>query len=277
MEDWTKRMNDVMDYVEEHLGEEVDEDTVGKIMGSSYSSFQSTFTQITDLSFAEYIRRRKLTCAAYDLQNTDEKIIDIGLKYGYQSPDAFSAAFKRLHGIAPSEARKFGVTLTFYCRLKFEITIKGVEKMKYEILDRDPFEVIGIRRTTPYGAGTWAIVKSDGSNEKMKEVAGKFFDLGLCFGFKEDGSNDYMCAVDWNQGPLDGYDYYKYPAATWLRFEAIGTITDNTLTNVWRQINEEFLPQSKYSKCGLPTIERYVVWNEAEDLCNVEIWIPVAA
>lgn len=275
MDNWTSRMNDMMEYVDTHLNEDIKEEDISRIMGCSYAAFQSSFTQITELSFTEYIRRRKLSLAAYDLQNTEEKIIDIGMKYGYQSPDAFCIAFKRMHGMTPSEARKQGVLLSFYCRLQFEVKIKGVKKMNYEIVEREPFSVLGIRRTTPYGGGTWVIVKKDGSNEAMKAISGKFFDLGLCFGFDEKGANDYMCAVEWSGKPVGNFDYYEYPQATWLRFQVSGSIQHNVLTSLWRQINEEFLPQSKYSKCGLPTIEKYVAWNELEDFSSVEVWIPV--
>ena len=144
--------------------------------------------------------------------------------------------------------------------------------MEYEILKKEPFKVIGIRTIAPYGGGTWVIVKSDGSNEKIKEISGKFFDLGICFGFREDGSNDYMCAVEWTGDDVPGFVSYEYEAATWLRFESKGKISDNVLGNVWSQINNEFLPKSKYYKAG-PTIEQYILWNDAEDICHVDIWL----
>ena len=146
--------------------------------------------------------------------------------------------------------------------------------MNYTIVEKESFGVLGIRRIVPYGGGTWAIVNTDGSTERIKALSGRFFDLGLCFGFQPDGSDDYMCAVEWDGGDVEGFDRFTYPAATWLIFEAKGKISDNVLNETWSRINEEFLPGSKYEKCTA-TIERYVVWNEAEDLCTVEIWIPV--
>jgi len=272
--DWTTRMNLVMDYVEEKLGGNILEEEIAKIAACPYSTFQSSFSQITGISLGEYIRRRKLTRAAYDLQNTDLRILDIGIKYGYNSADAFRVAFKSLHGVTPNDVRKINVKLTFYCRLYFDITIRGVEKMDYTIAEKDGFKVLGIRRITPYGGGTWAIVKSDGSNDKIKEISGKFFDLGLCFGFGEDGSDDYMCAIEWEGEEVEGFTTFSYPPALWLVFEAKGAISDNILGNVWNRINNDFLPNSKYEKC-MATIERYVYWNDAEDICDVEIWIPV--
>jgi AraC family transcriptional regulator len=276
--DWVERINAVVDYIEGRIESEepIDEIAISKIAACSFGLFQGSFAQMSGISLSEYARRRKLTLAAHDLQNTDAKVTDVAMKYGYQSADAFSVAFKRLHGISPMESKKPNMKLTFYCRLRFALTIQGVDRMDYTIIERGVFNVAGIRRTTPYGGGTWAIVKSDGGNDRANELFGKFYALGLCFGFGDDGSNDYMCAVEHGGELPDGLDSFSYPAATWLKFEAKGTITGNTLGNVWQRINNEFLPQSKYEKSELPTIEKYVSWDEAANLCNVEIWIPVA-
>ncbi|SDY31282.1 AraC family transcriptional regulator [Evansella caseinilytica] len=274
--EWVDRMNIVIDYVENHLNSEIDSEEISRMMACPFTVFQRSFIQITGIPLSEYIRRRKLTCAAHELQNTADKIIDIALKYGYESADAFSVAFKRLHGVAPSIARKSGVKLTFYCRLYFALTMKGVDKMDYKLVNRERFKVIGKRCTTQYGGGTWAIVKSDGSAETMKELSGHMCDLGLCFGFGEDGSNDYMCGIEWDKDDVPEFDSYVYPEAAWLIFEANGKISEQVLNHVWQRINHEFLPQSKYKKSGLPTIEKYVLWDDAADVCQVEIWIPVA-
>ena len=127
--DWPHRMNLIMDYVEENLCSCISEQAIAKIAACPYSVFQASFSQITGFSFSEYVRRRRLTCAAHDLQNTNEKVIDIALKYGYQSADAFRVAFRALHHLSPTEARKNSAHLTFYCRLYFEITVKGVQKL----------------------------------------------------------------------------------------------------------------------------------------------------
>ena len=273
--DFAERMNRVMAYIETHLGEEVCPQDVARIMAGSFSGFQRSFSQLAGIPLSEYIRRRRLSCAAYDLQNTREKVIDIALKYGYGSPDAFAAAFKRLHGIYPAAARKPGVKLSFYCRLTFVLTMKGVSKLDYTIFEREGFQVVGRRCVTPHGGGTWAIVKSDGSGEAVQKRFGRPYDLGLCFGFLADGSNDYMCAVEWDGEDTAGFDTYTYPRATWLLFEAEGAISGHALGNIWQRINQEFLPQSRYEKSGLPTIEKYVLWDEANDKCRVEISIPV--
>ena len=148
--------------------------------------------------------------------------------------------------------------------------------MEYQLIERGPFSVVGIRRVTPDGGGTWGIVKSDGSNDRAKSLFGRYFDLGLCFGFGEDGSDDYMCAVEYDGAPPEGFDSYTCPASSWLKFAADGPVSANTLGDTWWRINSEFLPQSKYKKSELPTIENYILWDNDADICNVEIWIPVS-
>lgn len=149
--------------------------------------------------------------------------------------------------------------------------------MEHTMVEKGAFKVLGTRMVTPNGGGTWGVVKSDGSNERIKKLTGKYFDLGLCFGFDESGANDYMCAIEWDQEETGGFQIYEYPPATWLIFKTQGKISEDVLGNLWFEINRDFLPQSQYGKCGLPTIERYIIWDEKKDECSMEVWIPVKA
>ena len=274
--EWVDRMNAVIDYVESHLCDEISSDEVSRIIACPYTVFQRSFVQITGVTLSEYIRRRRLTSAAYEIQNTDKRILDIALEYGYESADAFGVAFKRLHGIAPNMVRKTDTQLKFFSRLHFTLIIKGVDEMDYKMMEKDSFHVVGVRRTTPTGGGTWAIVKSDGSIEKMRGIAGEgFISMGLCFGFGDDGSNDYMCGFEYGGGEILGFDQYTVPKSTWLVFEAKGAISEGVLGNTWNRIYGEFLPQSEFRQRDLPTIERYIKWDEKTDQCKVEIMMPI--
>lgn len=272
---WVDRMNAVMDYVENHLCDDLDTDEISKIIACPFMVFQRSFVQIAGMTLSEYTRRRKLTCAAYDIQNTEMKITDIALKYGYESPDAFSVAFKRLHGIAPLMTKKTDAKLKFCTRLHFTLTLKGVYEMDYQFVEKDSFKVIGVRRTTPYGGGTWGIVKSDGSIERMQAICPDAVSYGLCFGFGDDGSNDYMVGFEYDGEGDAGFDSYVYPKARWLKFLAEGSIAENALGDTWSRIYGEFLPQSEYTQSDLPTIENYVIWDDEKAFCKVEIWIPI--
>ena len=273
--EWVDRMNRAMDYIERHLCEELDPEELGRIMACPYKSFTRSFAPITGLSLSEYKRRRRLTLAAHDLQHTDLRVIDVAVKYGYDSADAFTAAFKRMHGMTPQEARVPGAQLKFFPRLKFTFTIVGVQEMTYRVEKKSAFSVLGVRRITPDGGGTWGIVKEDDTRERLLALTGNACELGLCFGFLENGSNDYMCGAVHKDAENHGFDRFDYPETTFLVFEAKGSIADGMLWKTWQRIYGEFLPQSGYTQRDLPTIERYVVWDEGKDDMLVEIMIPV--
>lgn len=128
--DWQRGMNKAIDYIEHSLTGEMNLEIAAKHAGCSIWEFQRVFSFITHTSLGEYIRRRKLTLAAEDLRTSEEKIIDIALKYGYDSPAAFSRAFSQLYGRAPSLARCESASLTPYPKITFESNSEGrVHKM----------------------------------------------------------------------------------------------------------------------------------------------------
>ena len=121
--DWLKRMNSVLDYIEDNLDGEIDENKIAALSAVPKGMFQRIFAIITDMTLSKYIRKRRLTKAASDIRNTDLKIIDIAVKYGYSSANAFSAAFKKFHGIMPSRARASGAQLQQFQPFTFILTI----------------------------------------------------------------------------------------------------------------------------------------------------------
>jgi len=142
--DWLERMNSAMNYIETNLADNISYDDIAQIACCSTYHFQRMFPFLTGISLSEYIRRRRLTSAAIELQTTDVKVIDVALKYGYQSPEAFARAFKNLHGIMPTSAREQGVSLKAYPRISFHISIKGDVEMNYRIEQRGAFEMFGV-------------------------------------------------------------------------------------------------------------------------------------
>lgn len=142
--DWLSRMNNAMDYIESNLAYDISYDKIAQIACCSTYHFQRMFPFITGVSLSEYIRRRRLTLAAFELQTTDAKVIDVAMKYGYESPEAFARAFKNLHGIIPISARDTGVALKAYPRMSFHISIKGDVEMNYRIEQRGSFEMFGV-------------------------------------------------------------------------------------------------------------------------------------
>jgi len=283
MQNWVNKINEVIDYVEDNLSEEIDTKKISSIMACPYSVFQRSFVQIVGITLGEYIRQRKLTTAACDILNSNAKIIDIALKYGYESTDAFTVAFKKHHGITPSSVRTPEVNLKFYPRLRFTLSIKGVEEMNYRVVTKEAFKVIGRRRITSaeaYAAGsrgTWGVARADGSIDQMMKMIppGTPF-LGLCFGFGEDRSNDNMVGIEYDGDDVEGLESYIYPKLNWLIFSDEGKIDDNILYKLWDRIYSDFMPQSEYKQADFPTMETYIEWDRKKNFCKLEVWIPVS-
>ena len=141
--EWIERLNKTISYIEEHLAEEISYDELAHIACCSSYHYQRIFAYMAGIPLSEYIRRRRMSLAAIDLQNGNEKIIDIGMKYGYASPTAFNRAFQSVHGIAPSIAKKGGTTIKSYPPISFKLTVKGVEELSYRIETKDSFRIVG--------------------------------------------------------------------------------------------------------------------------------------
>ena len=129
---WYERINEAFDYIEDHIDSNIEIDKVANIMGQSTISFQRTFSIFMNMSIYEYIRRRRMTLAANELQTNSIKVIDVALKYGYESPESFTRAFKEIHGISPSAARKKDVQLILFPRITFLLTVKGDFEMDHK-------------------------------------------------------------------------------------------------------------------------------------------------
>ena len=142
--EWIERFNEAISYIEEHLTEEIDYEQLGRIACCSSYHFQRMFTYMAGVPLSEYIRRRKMSLAAVDLQGGNMKIIDVAGKYGYSSPTAFNRAFQTVHGIAPSAVKSEGVSVKSFPPILFKITVNGVEEMNYRIETKDAFRIVGV-------------------------------------------------------------------------------------------------------------------------------------
>ena len=147
--DLLKNMNAAMQYIEENLTNEIDFKEVAKIAFCSEYHFKRMFSFLAGISLSEYIRRRRLTLAAFELKDSNVKVIDVAMKYGYNSPDSFTRAFQNLHGITPSEARNNGHSLKAYPPMTFQLSIKGGNEMNYRIEEKEAFQIVGITKRVP--------------------------------------------------------------------------------------------------------------------------------
>lgn len=142
--EWMERLNEAIAYMEEHMQEEISFEEVAKIACTSSYNFQRMFSYMTGISLSEYIRRRRMSLAAEELQQGTDKIIDIALRYQYASPTAFNRAFRSVHGIAPSQVRNAQAAVKLYPPLHFQLSIAGSRELNYRIVKKDAFRVVGV-------------------------------------------------------------------------------------------------------------------------------------
>ena len=279
--EWIERLNETIAYIEEHLTDEIDYEELAKIAGCSTYHFQRMFAYMADVSLSEYIRRRKLSLAAVDLQGSDAKIIDIALKYGYNSPTAFNRAFQTIHGIAPSLVRSEGISVKSFPPLKFKLTVKGVEEMNYRIEKKDAFRVVGISRplykeieknfaTVPK---MWQDVAMDGTINRLAGMMDMPIKgvMGVC-GYNADESMKYIIGVASSMAAADGLEEYTIPAFTWAVFSGEG-VCPQAIQELEQRIVTEWLPTSGYEYDNGPDVELYI--SPDPQNAKFEVWIPV--
>ncbi|MFC7322926.1 AraC family transcriptional regulator [Halobacillus campisalis] len=283
---WVESLQKAIDYMEEHLLENISLADIAKQSNISLYHFQRAFTLLTDMSVGEYLRRRRLTLAAHDLSKNNNKVIDIASKYGYETPEAFSKAFRRQHGISPKEARTYEGKLKSYNRLAIQINLKGAEPMQYKIVDKEEFQVTGIKESFSMMneenlegiPKMWRKVNTDGTSDKL-------FDLnnGAVKGLlgvivtesgKEAKSMDYWIAAAHKGEPEDDLESLKIPASTWAIFEVHGAMPD-AMQKVWKKIYGEWFPSSGYENASSPSMEVYSEGDAYQSNYYSEIWIPV--
>lgn len=277
--EWITRLNNAINYIEEHLCDTVDYDEIARIACCSTYHFQRMFAYMADSTLSEYIRRRRMSRAAVDLQGSSEKIIDIASKYGYDSPTAFNRAFKSVHGVAPSQIKLDGISIKAFPPISFKLTIKGVEQMEYRIEKKDSFRIIGVStplyreieknfETVPQ---MWQKISSDGTIAKLAgmmngETIGM---LGVSICNEEDWK--YFIAVSSSIKIDSTLEEYIVPAATWAIFTGSGT--GQSIQELEKRIVTEWLPTSGYEYGNAPDIEVYL--NADPQNTQYEVWIPV--
>ncbi|MCM3548977.1 AraC family transcriptional regulator [Shouchella clausii] len=283
--DSLQRMLNSIEYIESHLDNELLLDEIAAIACMSRFHFQRMFRMLTGYTVTEYIRNRRITIAAQELVYSKSKVIDVAMKYGYESPEAFTKAFRRIHGIPPSDAKKHSQSLKAYPKISFQIQLKGDVEMDYKIVEKDAFTVVGksIRTTTICGennqkiAAFWNESNQNGLSKELAKNCGPLGLLGICIDFDKQQENlTYLIAAEKNidQIPVE-WETRQIPAATWAIFPVHGAMPD-AMPKVWDRIFSEWFPATGYEHSGGPEMEVYL--SDADPYSKdyySEIWIPI--
>lgn len=294
---WFKQMNRAINYIEENLDSTIDLKKVAESALQSPSNFQRVFSVICDVSVAEYIRRRRLTLAAFELQNTNIKIVDLALKYGYDSPEAFARAFRGMHSISPSQARKDGTILKAFPRISFQLTIKGVYEMDYRIVKKEAFQVYGVEDIYNFedirnsqGVSipeVWQNMCKDGSYVKLEdstpanwhEIAGYGNSDSAVLAFDSyyntgDTTFPYLIGCyRTTSSDVGGFTLVDVPKANWAVFTTKYENGGLDLHGLKNQIFTEWLPTSNYRILEGGNFEIYGCKENGEEYC--ELWYQV--
>jgi len=293
--DWLARMNATLDYVEGNLCSEIDYGALEKAACCSAHTFFKMFSYVADISLSEYIRRRRLTLAALDLQSGDAKVIDIALKYGYESPISFARAFQNLHGVTPTQAKKSGITLKAYPRISFQMSVTGKGQMDYRIEKKDAFQVFGIEglfRTDGSGehprtpADLWEDCHANGTITKLDTDAGTLPSFvgqnvdnihAIC-SYREVGLGKFpymICAFKSDDSQPHGYTVLDVPAHTWAIFPSEKFNWDDfdtVIESLYKRFFAEWLPTSQYEQVGGLDLE---IYGGDGDFGYFELWFAV--
>lgn len=292
--EWVDKMNAALDYIEDNLSENIDFEEVARRACCSSYNFQRMFSFITDISLAEYIRRRRMSTAALDLQKSDAKVIDVAMKYGYESPISFSRAFSKVHGITPKEAKKSGAALKIYPKISFQISIKGEIPMNYRIETKPAFDVFGIETVASLSgnkkyispAQLWQKSHRNGDYEKLFEASGDlpdFLPQDLCKihgveNYRKTLGNTYsymLCAFVSENSKTKGYKIRHIPSQTYAIFPSERFKWDEifgVLENLQKRFYSEWLPTAKYERIDGPNFE---IYGGDREYGYIELWYPV--
>jgi AraC family transcriptional regulator len=288
--EWSERMNVAIGYIEENLAGEIDFSEAAKRACCSLFHFQRMFFAIIGVTPAEYTRRRRLTLAARELTSTNTKVIDIAVKYGYDSPDAFTRAFRNVHGINPQAAREPGVTLAAFPRVSFNIILKGDSDMDYKIIDKPAFDVVGRGKKFTTSDGTnlikipqfWQEFSASAEYQKLSKLSGG--KPGLVTGAdiisailpNEKNTWDpiiYTICIEKPDKATD-FDVFHIPAATWAVFESFGPMP-KAIQDVTVKIFQEWFPSTGYEHDAKPELEVYLPGDPNSKEYHCQVWMPI--
>ncbi|MBB5933057.1 AraC family transcriptional regulator [Streptomyces zagrosensis] len=285
-----ERLNEALEHIESHLGQRIEVGEMARIAVTSEYHFRRMFSALAGVSLSEYIRRRRLTMAGAEVLAGERTLLEIAVRYGYSSGEAFARAFRAMHGVGPGEARRTGAALRSQQRISFRLIVEGSSSMRYRVVEKEQFRVVGKKARVPliHEGANPAIAEFIRSIDKetMRRIAALSdqepagivgvsdgLDPSRAEGTELDYYHGVVTRADAPGSAPEDLDGLTVPAGTWAVFESSGPFPQ-TLQYLWRDVFTQWFPSNPYQSRPGPEILRTRLSQDAAH-ADAELWIPV--
>ncbi|MEH1168356.1 AraC family transcriptional regulator [Micromonospora sp. CPCC 205539] len=281
-----ERLNEAMAHIERHLDQRIDVAELARIAVTSEYHFRRLFSALAGIPLSEYIRRRRLTVAGADVLAGERTLLDVAVHYGYGSAEAFARAFHAVHGVGPGEARRTKAALNAQPRMSFRLTVEGSGSMRYRIVEKDEFQLVGRKARVPLvhegmnpaivafikGIDRETVERIEALNDQEPKGIVNVSD-NLDGGRAEGTELDYWHGVVTGAEPPTDLDALPVSAGSWAVFETSGAFPQ-AVQYLWRDVFTQWFPSNPYRSRPGPEISRVRVSADGSQ-AEAELWIPV--
>ncbi|MGW2839692.1 AraC family transcriptional regulator [Streptomyces sp. NPDC001493] len=281
-----ERLNQAMEHIELRLDQAIDVAELARIAATSEYHLRRMFSALAGMPLSEYVRRRRLTLAGAEVLAGRETLLEIAVRYGYGSGEAFARAFRAMHGIGPGEARRTGAALSSQSRMSFRLTVEGSSSMRYRVVAKPAFTVVGFKARVPLvhlGPNQAIIDFVRGIDPQALERLGKLSDqephgiVAVCDDLdpsRAEGTElDYYQGVITSAAAPEGATALAVPPGTWAVFTASGPVPQ-AIQELWRDVYTEWFPSNPYRSRPGPEILRTRMSPDHTE-AEAELWLPV--
>ncbi|KOG41830.1 AraC family transcriptional regulator [Streptomyces decoyicus] len=281
-----ERLNQAMEHIECHLDQRIEVPDVAREVLMSEYHFRRLFSALAGIPLSEYIRRRRLTVAGAEVLAGERTLLEVAVRYGYTSGEAFARAFRVMHGVGPGEARRTGASLKSQPRMSFRLIVEGNSSMQYKVVEKDEFRVVGRKARVPLvhegvNPAIAAFIREIGKEtlERIESLSDQEPAGIISVSDNLDDSRAEGTELDYYHGAVtraavpEDMDALTVPAGTWAVFESSGPFPQ-TLQYLWRDVFTQWFPSNPYQSRPGPEILRTRLSPDATQ-ADAELWIPV--
>ncbi|CAM5732370.1 hypothetical protein SALBM311S_12728 [Streptomyces alboniger] len=281
-----ERLNQAMEHIERHLDQRIEVADLARIAVTSEYHFRRLFSALAGMPLSEYIRRRRLTVAGAEVLAGERTLLEVAVRYGYTSGEAFARAFRAMHGVGPGEARRDGASLQSQPRMSFRLIVEGSSSMRYRIVEKEEFRVVGRKARVPLvhegmNPAIAAFIRGIGEEtlQRIKSLSDQAPEGIVAVSDNLDESRAEGTELDYYHGVVtraavpEDMDSLTVPAGTWAVFENSGPFPQ-ALQYLWRDVFTQWFPSNPYRSRPGPEILRTRLSQDAAQ-ADAELWIPV--